>query len=367
MEARESLWTRFKDFFRGHPKQQEFVPNTQALFDRQQQQNFIPQLESRWANMERYGNRGDLKSSGYFGALPMADGRTATEISIGERGEMPLLVPGLNRNQIDSLLYAQPNERPPEMNRMADIARQHAAQRESEGKSPFWKTGEPVTPLPDYENQAPPYRPLPPEKVNITTTPSQQAEPVESFGGPDEWLSSTSLRKPPKVEEQSHIDSMLDDIAKYEGFVPRVNYDKVGKGSKVGGGSIGYGTQITDPAIQEMMRSLGMEPEDYLSGKKVLTREEGKLLLVEGMNNALKDAKQFLPNFADQPAEVQRVLVNMSYNMGLPTLNEFKKFKTALSDRNYGEAAKQMKDSAWYSQTGQRARDLYNTVKTYST
>lgn len=251
----------------------------------------------------------------------------------------------------------------PEMTR---IANQHAIQRELQGKSPFWKTGEEVATLPDYQRTEPEYRPLPPEQVTVTQGPEKNLFSTGNAFADDSpqpiKATKEQIREHDFNNREHDFNKMLDTAAGYEGFVDSVNYDTTGKGAKEGGGSIGYGTQITDPTVQKMMRSLGLEPEDYLSGEKKLSKADAKLLLVEGMNTAMEDARSFLPDFEEHPSAVREVLVDMSYNMGATTLGQFKNFKAALKDKDYKTAAKEMKNSNWFNQTGRRARDLHKQM-----
>ena len=53
----------------------------------------------------------------------------------------------------------------------------------------------------------------------------------------------------------------------------------------------------------------------------------------------------------------------MSFNLGLTRLSKFKKLKTALLQRDYNSAAKEMMDSRWYGQVGRRSRELVKTMK----
>ncbi len=54
----------------------------------------------------------------------------------------------------------------------------------------------------------------------------------------------------------------------------------------------------------------------------------------------------------------QEVLINMCFNMGLPSLLKFKKMWAALAERKYNEAAVQMMDSRWALQVGDRSSEL---------
>lgn len=54
----------------------------------------------------------------------------------------------------------------------------------------------------------------------------------------------------------------------------------------------------------------------------------------------------------------QRVLANMCFNMGWPTLAQFKNTLNAMHFSRYAEAAQGMRDSLWYIQVGERAERL---------
>ena len=96
---------------------------------------------------KKYGKRADgtEKGSGFLGELKRPDGGVSTEISIGvtidgKNVEIPSIVPGLSKSQIDVLLNLGENEKPPKD--VVDIAAAHAKKRISEGKSPFAQDGE---------------------------------------------------------------------------------------------------------------------------------------------------------------------------------------------------------------------------------
>ena len=65
----------------------------------------------------------------------------------------------------------------------------------------------------------------------------------------------------------------------------------------------------------------------------------------------LNDARQF-------------VLVDMAFNMGLARLCTFKKMLAAVERGDYATAAKEMLDSRWAVQTGRRAKELAEMMKT---
>lgn len=102
-----------------------------------------------------YGLRldGTPKGEGYFGKIPRTDDPSMFSSELSASSEMkdangkpvlyPLLVPGLNRQQIDSLVAG---DKPTDDHYR--IAENFAAQRIKEGKSPFAQPGEQPIPIP---------------------------------------------------------------------------------------------------------------------------------------------------------------------------------------------------------------------------
>jgi len=96
-----------------------------------------------------YGKRldGTNKGDGYFGRLKRPDGNISTEISAdaevdGRRILYPLLVPTLDKSEIDFLLRDGTDEKT--LDRIHNKAIDHALKRIQAGKSPFAGPGEQV-------------------------------------------------------------------------------------------------------------------------------------------------------------------------------------------------------------------------------
>jgi Phage lysozyme. len=60
----------------------------------------------------------------------------------------------------------------------------------------------------------------------------------------------------------------------------------------------------------------------------------------------------------------QRVLVDMGFNLGTPTLMKFQKMWDAIEEEDWDEASAQMMDSRWAKQVGRRAERLSQAMKT---
>ena len=62
------------------------------------------------------------------------------------------------------------------------------------------------------------------------------------------------------------------------------------------------------------------------------------------------------------PEVIQRVLVNMCFNLGGSRLSKFRNMLKACREHNWKEMAVQMQDSRWYGQVGRRSKELQEMV-----
>lgn len=93
-----------------------------------------------------------------------------------------------------------------------------------------------------------------------------------------------------------------------------------------------------------------------ISAKPISTRA-AHLILEDDIEDAHTEAQSFAW-FADLAPVRQRVIVEMIFNLGLPTFQLFRKMIHALAVKNYPEAARQMLDSQWHRDVGTRAETL---------
>ena len=68
--------------------------------------------------------------------------------------------------------------------------------------------------------------------------------------------------------------------------------------------------------------------------------------------------------FHDLDQVRQEAIINMLFNLGLPTFLEFKKTLKFLAEGKYSQAAAEMLDSKWAIQVGDRASELAYMVET---
>jgi len=62
------------------------------------------------------------------------------------------------------------------------------------------------------------------------------------------------------------------------------------------------------------------------------------------------------------PEVIQRVLVNMCFNLGGSRLSKFRNMLKACRNHDWKEMAVQMEDSRWYGQVGRRSKELQDMV-----
>ena len=133
--------------------------------------------------------------------------------------------------------------------------------------------------------------------------------------------------------------SFIDQIMEHEGFRARVYQCTEGHDS------IGFGFKVADLELD-----LDLAEE----------------ILVRKLEHLIKRVKNRFSWVNDAPYEIQDVVYNMCYQMGVSGFSKFKKTIQYLSDKNYDKASKEMLDSRWARQTPNRAIELSNIVKAQS-
>lgn len=135
-------------------------------------------------------------------------------------------------------------------------------------------------------------------------------------------------------------------------------------------------------ALELVKEAEGFEPHEYRCTAKKLTQGYGRNLEVHPLTEdekselnadgsvsktiaekwALKELKECEQKLSQniiyqKQSDVRKaVLLDMCFNIGYSGLMKFKKMWIALGERDYAEASRQMKDSAWYVQVGTRGK-----------
>ena len=131
------------------------------------------------------------------------------------------------------------------------------------------------------------------------------------------------------------MNNLLKSIKINEGFKPRVYKDTLGIDT------IGYGFAIKDLHLDEDL------------SEEILKRKVNKLI---------KRIYKTFDWFINMPEDVQEVVVEMCYQMGVSGFSKFKKTIKLLSEKQFTDASTEMLDSLWAKQTPNRALKLSNIV-----
>ena len=128
---------------------------------------------------------------------------------------------------------------------------------------------------------------------------------------------------------------------------------------------------VTQELIAQLKLHEGVEHKPYIDTVGKMTIGVGRNLTDRGVSNAtieqmlMEDIElvqdeldQMFPDWCKLNDKRQRVLVDMCFNLGRPRFMTFVRFWAALRASQYDEAAKEMRDSRWYRQVGQRGETL---------
>tara|TARA_R100001594_G_scaffold29502_1_gene54997 strand:+ start:986 stop:1435 length:450 start_codon:yes stop_codon:yes gene_type:complete len=103
---------------------------------------------------------------------------------------------------------------------------------------------------------------------------------------------------------------------------------------------------------------LGHELEYNLPVGTRITEERVAELFDQDIKRTLSDCQVIHPEYDDYPAEAQKVIASMCYQMGMPRLMKFRKTNDLIKKRMWREASIEMLNSRWHEQTPQRAKRL---------
>ncbi|MEA3348486.1 MAG: sulfate adenylyltransferase subunit CysN [Pseudomonadota bacterium] len=90
-----------------------------------------------------------------------------------------------------------------------------------------------------------------------------------------------------------------------------------------------------------------------------ISEEEALYLLNNDIAESIKDLQKiFADEFETLPENVQRVLIDMRFNLGASGFKGFKKMIKAVKEEDFTQAALEMQDSKWFRQVGSRGKTL---------
>lgn len=172
----------------------------------------------------------------------------------------------------------------------------------------------------------------------------------------EEYLNSFKAPPPP---QDPVLTSIKDRVIKHEGFKEFKYLDS----KKIP--TIGVGFNLTRDDAPSKLKNVGANPTKVIAGKAPLTKEQITALLFTDLKQAKKNAQDLIPQaWPKLPVEVQGVLTEMAFNLGKKGLSEFQNFLKHIETQDYDRASREMLDSQWAKQVGNRAKVLADIVKT---
>lgn len=94
-----------------------------------------------------------------------------------------------------------------------------------------------------------------------------------------------------------------------------------------------------------------------------ITIAEAEMLLDNDIDRVITELEKWLSVFNELSENRKAALIDMSYNLGFNKLFQFRNFLAALQKKDFELAAKEMLDSKWAAQVGNRATVLANMMK----
>ena len=142
------------------------------------------------------------------------------------------------------------------------------------------------------------------------------------------------------------IDQLRRELDEDEGCVYEIYLDHLGYPT------FGIGHLVTKSDMEHGW-SVGTDVDEYRVHE----------VFEEDVQTVLSDCKKLYHNFYHLPEEVQLIIANMMFNMGLTRLSKFKGMKRGVDAKNWNEAADEMVDSRWYKQVTNRAQRLVDRMR----
>ncbi|MBQ8609916.1 MAG: glycoside hydrolase family protein [Campylobacter sp.] len=143
--------------------------------------------------------------------------------------------------------------------------------------------------------------------------------------------------------------NLIDSIKENEGFRDHIYKDTLGFDT------IGYGFKCDSLTCDELELNDGIiEPMSKEVADKILRLKLAKL------TSKVYDAIPWLNN---SPKQVQEVVIEMAYQMGVDGVLKFKNTLNFIKENDYKNASSNMMKSLWAKQTPNRAKKLANIIE----
>lgn len=143
-------------------------------------------------------------------------------------------------------------------------------------------------------------------------------------------------------------------------FIENLIIKHEGRRSKVypdteGNPTIGIGFNLNSSEAQDICDHFGLSMEELKNGTATLSDAQIKEIFDYQLGEVIIQARGLFPSFDAMPNNVQAVICDMTFNMGLPTFKQFKRMIAALNINDWKQAAIAAGQSKWAMQVGSRS------------
>ena len=177
--------------------------------------------------------------------------------------------------------------------------------------------------------------------------------------GPDRWGQFGNKSNGPGISEPSDLpQEYYEEVAEREELLEQLKIDE-GVKYEVYLDHLGLATCGIGHLILETDEESKLEVGDEISEERVIE------LFQKDVASACRDCVMLYgwSGFCEWPEEVQNILINMTFNMGLPRLSKFKNMHRALEKQDWKQSAIEGRDSKWYEQVTNRAERLMSKLE----
>lgn len=174
--------------------------------------------------------------------------------------------------------------------------------------------------------------------------------------GASDLIKSTKL---PPINDNMIVKTTLDSVVKHEDVKLEVYPDPI-RGWKVP--TIGIGFNLARKDADKKLKELGLNPVLIRKGKSKITKEQAFKLATDDIYNALQGAKRVVKNFNEHPLDVRSAITEIVFNIGATGFSKFDNFISFIHKKNYKRASKELMNSSWSKQVGQRAINISDKI-----
>jgi len=150
--------------------------------------------------------------------------------------------------------------------------------------------------------------------------------------------------------------SLIDSVKKNEGFKSTPYIDPL-----VNKYPERYGIPANEHAI--IKKHLDNLKLTFGYGFTFITEEEAEAVLELRLKKITEELKKRLSIFENLPFDIQQILIEMAYQMGVNGVLKFRKMLAAIEKQDWCEAYKEGKNSRWFRQTPSRALRVLKSLK----